>query len=310
MSGPLKPPRALRPHARLASHALDGLRLAAADRRLLAAIRDHSPYLTTLLEEDVGRAQKLFDLGPQAMLDDAVDGLAEARFADEAAAMQALRRAKRASALAIAFADLSGVFDVAAATEALTRFADAAVRAALRFVLSEAARDGRLAAGRERRRTRLRVRRAGARQARRRANSTTPAISTSSLFYDPDSAARFPKAPRPGRCSCGSPSGSRGCWRSAPPTAMCCASICGCALIPARRRSPCRCRARPLYYETLGQNWERAAMIKARADRRRSRARRGVSDRARAVHLAQIFRLRGDRRHSRDEAADPRGARA
>ena len=29
------------------------------------------------------------------------------------------------------------------------------------------------------------------------------------------------------------------------------------------------------YYETLGQNWERAAMIKARPGRRRSRARRG-----------------------------------
>ena len=36
-------------------------------------------------------------------------------------------------------------------------------------------------------------------------------------------------------------------------------------------------RRRGIYYETLGQNWERAAMIKARADRRRSRTRRGVS---------------------------------
>ena len=34
-----------------------------------------------------------------------------------------------------------------------------------------------------------------------------------------------------------------------------------------------------------------------------------VPRRTRAVHLAQIFRLCGDRRHSRDEAADPRGAR-
>ena len=38
--------------------------------------------------------------------------------------------------------------------------------------------------------------------------------------------------------------------------------------------------------------------------------RRGVPGRTRAVHLAQIFRLRRHRRHPRHEAADPRGARA
>ena len=68
--------------------------------------------------------------------------------------------------LAVALADLSGRFDVAETTEALTRFADAAVRAALRFLLGEAAREGRLRLGRGRR-ARLRLRRAGARQARR-----------------------------------------------------------------------------------------------------------------------------------------------
>ena len=45
--------------------------------------------------------------------------------------MRALRRAKRESALLVALADVGGVWDVVAATEALTRFADAAVSAAL-----------------------------------------------------------------------------------------------------------------------------------------------------------------------------------
>ena len=63
------------------------------------------------------------------------------------------------------------------------------------------------------------------------------------------------------------------------------------------------------YYESRGQNWERAAMIKARALRRRYRGRRGAAQGAVAVHLAKISRLRRGRRHPRDEAADPRLSR-
>ena len=58
--------------------------------------------------------------------------------------MRALRRAKRESALLIALADIGGVWDVVAATEALTRFADAAVGAALAFLLRRHARAGLL----------------------------------------------------------------------------------------------------------------------------------------------------------------------
>ena len=49
--------------------------------------------------------------------------------------MRALRRAKREAALLIALADIGGVWDVVEVTEALARFADAAVGAALRFLL-------------------------------------------------------------------------------------------------------------------------------------------------------------------------------
>ena len=58
--------------------------------------------------------------------------------------MRALRIAKRESALLIALADIGGVWDVVETTEALTRFADAAVGAALAFLLRQYAASGRL----------------------------------------------------------------------------------------------------------------------------------------------------------------------
>ena len=58
--------------------------------------------------------------------------------------MRALRLARQETALLIALADLGGAFDVIAATEALSRAADAFIAAALRHVLREAARAGRL----------------------------------------------------------------------------------------------------------------------------------------------------------------------
>ena len=65
-------------------------------------------------------------------------------------------------------------------------------------------------------------------------------------------------------------------------------------------------RRRMHYYETLGQNWERAALIKARAVAGDLDAGRRVPRRARALHLAQVSRLRRHRRHPRHEAPDPR----
>ena len=60
------------------------------------------------------------------------------------------------------------------------------------------------------------------------------------------------------------------------------------------------------YYESMGQNWERAALIKARAcagDPNRGRA---FPEGDRAFRLAAQSRFRGDRRHPFHQAADPR----
>ncbi len=58
------------------------------------------------------------------------------------------------------------------------------------------------------------------------------------------------------------------------------------------------------YYESRGQNWERAAWIKARPLRRRQAGGRRLSRGTRALCLAPPSRLRHHRRHPGDEAPD------
>ena len=114
-------------------------------RDVLLGLADHSPYLWALVHEDPDRLVRLLRRPPDELLDALVRALASRRDEHEADLMPALRRAKRESALLIALADIGGVWDVVEATEALTRFADAAVRAALAFLLRKYARAGLLA---------------------------------------------------------------------------------------------------------------------------------------------------------------------
>ena len=68
-------------------------------------------------------------------------------------------------------------------------------------------------------------------------------------------------------------------------------------------------QAAELYYESVGQNWERAAMIKAHP----VAGNRGVGAEfladAAPLHLAQASRLRGHPRHPFDQAPDRRPSR-
>src|SRR5260370_960976 len=113
-------------------------------RDLLAAFAVHSPYLWTLATEDPARLVRLLGRSPCGSLDALIGGLAARREDDEAQLMRVLRLAKRESALLIALADIGGLWDLVATTEALTRFADAAVGAALTFLLRRNALAGRL----------------------------------------------------------------------------------------------------------------------------------------------------------------------
>ncbi len=114
-------------------------------RDVLLGLADHSPYLWGLIQEDPARLVRLLRRSPSESLDALVQALALRRDEHDADLMPALRRAKRESALLIALADIGGVWDVTQATEALTRFADAAVGAAVNFLLRNHARTGLLA---------------------------------------------------------------------------------------------------------------------------------------------------------------------
>ena len=157
-------------------------------------------------------------------------------------------------------------------------------------------------------RGRLRPRRIGARQARRaRTQLFQRRRSRRSLrFARPP---RFPRASSRRRCSCAWSRRSFACCRSAPPDGYAFRVDLRLRPDPASTPIAVSLAGAGVYYETLGQNWERAAMIKARAAAGDLELGRRFPRRSRAVHLAQVFRLRGDRRHSRDEAPDPRGAR-
>ncbi|HUB65401.1 MAG TPA: bifunctional [glutamine synthetase] adenylyltransferase/[glutamine synthetase]-adenylyl-L-tyrosine phosphorylase [Methylocella sp.] len=115
-------------------------------RALLLGLADHSPFLWRLAMANASRLKRCLERAPAACLDGCLAALEEAcsRAASEAAVMRALRLAKQETALLIGLADLGGVFDVVASTEALSRAADALISVALRHLLRDAARAGRL----------------------------------------------------------------------------------------------------------------------------------------------------------------------
>ena len=118
-------------------------------RDLLAAVAEASVYLWDLVRADPRRTFGLLTANP----DDAFAAvLAEARrsaaqAASQEGVMRSLRRMKAEAALIIALADICGAWPVARVTQALTQLAGTALGAALRHLLEEAAKRGRLTLG-------------------------------------------------------------------------------------------------------------------------------------------------------------------
>ena len=113
---------------------------------LLVGLSDGSPYLWDLAVAEPARLLSLLNADPDqhlaALLTKAEKAVDATK--DEAEAMRLLRRAKAEAALLIALADIGGVWPVMRATHALTELADTAIRAAVRFLLRDAAARGRL----------------------------------------------------------------------------------------------------------------------------------------------------------------------
>jgi glutamate-ammonia-ligase adenylyltransferase len=113
---------------------------------LLLGLADGSPYLWELATAEPDRLLEILEADPDARLAALLSksGKAAAAAKSETAAMRVLRRMKAEAALLIALADIGGAWPVMRATRALTEVADAAVGAAVRYLLRDAASRGKL----------------------------------------------------------------------------------------------------------------------------------------------------------------------
>jgi glutamate-ammonia-ligase adenylyltransferase len=118
----------------------------AAVKSFLAAVMESSPFLRDLMLDDPARLATLLASDPETRLKEINADVAESwRDATEAEVKARLRRARNEVALLTALADLGGVWDVMKVTDALSAFADAAVSAAVRYLVADAAANGILA---------------------------------------------------------------------------------------------------------------------------------------------------------------------
>jgi glutamate-ammonia-ligase adenylyltransferase len=107
-------------------------------RALLAGIAEGSPFLWRLVRRDPAATVDLLAQSPEAGLEAIFAAMREAgRCGHVHAGMKQLRQLRNRLALLVAMADLGGLFDVVAVTRALSDFADEAVKAALHLAISE-----------------------------------------------------------------------------------------------------------------------------------------------------------------------------
>jgi [glutamine synthetase] adenylyltransferase / [glutamine synthetase]-adenylyl-L-tyrosine phosphorylase len=116
-------------------------------RALIEGVADGSPFLWQLASAEPARLLALLQSDPDAHFATLLSATAAAVGAtdDEAEAMRLLRRMKAEAALLIALCDIGGVWPIMRVTAALTQLADAAVGAAVRFLVNAAAARGKLA---------------------------------------------------------------------------------------------------------------------------------------------------------------------
>jgi [glutamine synthetase] adenylyltransferase / [glutamine synthetase]-adenylyl-L-tyrosine phosphorylase len=117
--------------------------------RILAGIAETAPCLWDLVRADPSRTTRLLTRNPEnelaALL--SATGAAAAAASGRELLMRVLRRMKAEAALLIALADIGGAWPVARITHALTDVAETALSAAVRFLLAEAAERGKLLPG-------------------------------------------------------------------------------------------------------------------------------------------------------------------
>jgi [glutamine synthetase] adenylyltransferase / [glutamine synthetase]-adenylyl-L-tyrosine phosphorylase len=232
-------------------------------RALLEGAFGNSGFLSRLALREAEILPRCFAMGPETVLQEILARTQSvASCDDEAVAMAELRAAKRGAALIIALADIGGLWSLEQVTGALTEFADACVRGALRFLLRQAAarhgmdeRDGAVLEAT----TGLTVLAMGKYGAHELNYSSDIDLV---VFYD---AQRFPFAKR-GDARGAAVDIVRGLVKLIAETTDGYVFRTDLRLRPdaGATQVAISLDAAADYYESLGQNWERAAMIKAR----------------------------------------------
>lgn len=112
--------------------------------RLLAGTFAGSPYLTSLIRRDPMRLHRILTEPPERRARELFTGLAETleRASNLAEAQTALRRMKQEIALLTALSDLAGIWPVMTVTRVLSDAGDQALRHAVRYLFREAATRG------------------------------------------------------------------------------------------------------------------------------------------------------------------------
>ncbi|MEE8172960.1 MAG: glutamine-synthetase adenylyltransferase, partial [Alphaproteobacteria bacterium] len=123
--------------------------LAARDegRVFLAAIFGNSPFLSQGLRHDPAILQKVTEQGFDRTFEEMLTALADRQLWQHGRAevMSGLRLAKRGVALTIAMADIAGAWPLEKVCRSLSRFAELSISIALNFLLLQAGKSGHLA---------------------------------------------------------------------------------------------------------------------------------------------------------------------
>jgi glutamate-ammonia-ligase adenylyltransferase len=228
-------------------------------REFLGNALGDCPYLLDLSSKDVARLADLLADDPMQRIDREIAALSSQEWETRPEAMRALRQAKQNVALTLGLADLGAAITLDAVTGALANFADAAVSAALHFALFEAAQAGRWSGRAET--SGFFVLAMGKHGSHELNYSSDIDLIT---LFDP---------------------GASGLAQGVEPSTFWVRIVRTLVMLLQERtadgyvfRTDLRLRPDPgatpvalsapaalLYYESMGQNWERAAMIKARA---------------------------------------------
>ena len=230
----------------------------------LAPVFAASPYLAALATRAPERLRTVLLHRPDARLDALIDGASTLATAAARTAESGLRDLKAELHLLVALADLGGVWDLDTVTRALSRFADAAVACAIAVAASEAITAGHLVgvdrsdAGPAPGLFAIAMGKHGAFELNYSSDIDI------SFFYEPDA---LPLAPGVESAAFASRFVDRvsDLLQRRTPTGYVFRVDLRLRPDPSSTPPAVPVSAAMHYYQTVGQNWERAAFIKARA---------------------------------------------